>query len=230
MAAATRTVSSTLVLLVITLYVFAIVFKQLYGDYPVDYPAVAQSYGSLGMSSFYLFMGGTLCDDITSRLGELREETGFCGIGLFSVYVLISAFTVLNMLIGVLCEVVTATADEEGRKAKVAKVQEMIGPVFDEIDQDGTMTVSRKEFEQLANIEIVREAFAEVGIEVDHVAALADTLFEPQETEETVRARADAQRARTKRASDPDPPPEVAVRRSRAKNCLSKSLWSFSFV
>ena len=37
------------------------------------------------------------------------------------------------------------------------------------------------------------------------VVALADTLFEPQETEETVRARADAQRARTKRASDPDP-------------------------
>jgi len=217
MAAASRSVSSTLVLLVITLYVFSIVFKQMFGDYPELYPAVAESYGSLWLSSFYLFMGGTLCDDITSRMGDLREETGFSGMALFSLYVLISAFTVLNMLIGILCEVVTATADEEGRKAKVAKVQEMIGPVFDEIDQDGTMTVSRKEFEQLANIEIVREAFAEVGIEVDHVVALADTLFEPQETEETVRARADAQRARTKRASDPDPPPEVAGREEPSK-------------
>jgi hypothetical protein len=194
MVAAGRSVFSTLVLLLITLYVFSIVFKQMFGDYPELYPVVAESYGSLGMSSFYLFMGGTLCDDITSRMGDLREETGFTGIGLFSFYVLISAFTVLNMLIGVLCEVVTATADEEGRKAKVAKVQEMIGPVFDEIDEDGTQTVSRKEFEQLSAHESVREAFEEIGIELDHVVALADTLFEPEVTEESMQQRA---RART---------------------------------
>jgi hypothetical protein len=191
MVAAGRSVTSTLVLLLITLYVFAIVFKQMFGDLsPELYPAVTEQYGSLGMSSFYLFMGGTLCDDITGRLGDLREETGLWGIFLFSLYVLISAFTVLNMLIGVLCEVVTATAEEEGRKAKVSKVQEMIGPVFDEIDQDGTRTVSRKEFEQLSAHESVREAFEEIGIEIDHVVALADTLFEPPVTDESVQNRA----------------------------------------
>jgi hypothetical protein len=204
MVAAGRSVFSTLVLLLITLYVFAIVFKQLFGDHPDYYPVVAENYGSLGMSSFYLFMGGTLCDDITSRMGELLDETGILGISLFALYVLISAFTVLNMLIGVLCEVVTATADEEGRKAKVAKVQEMIGPVFDEIDQDGTMTVSRKEFEQLSENDTVREAFAEVGIEVDHVVALADTLFEPAETDESVQKRADERRTRQRTVSGSD--------------------------
>merc|ERR1740138_1091225 len=91
MVAAGRSVFSTLVLLIITLYVFAIVFKQMFGDLsPELYPAVTEQYGSLGMSSFYLFMGGTLCDDITGRLGELRDETGFIGVGLFSFYVLIS--------------------------------------------------------------------------------------------------------------------------------------------
>jgi hypothetical protein len=201
MVAAGRSVTSTLVLLIITLYVFAIVFMQMFGD-PELYPVVAEQYGSLPMSAFYLFMGGTLCDDITGRMGDLRDETGMSGIGLFALYVLISAFTVLNMLIGVLCEVVTATADEEGRKAKVARVQEMIGPVFDEIDQDGTMTVSRKEFEELSKNTDVIEAFAEVGIDVDHVVALADTLFEPPETDASVQERASRATQLRKKSGD----------------------------
>merc|ERR1719420_1150381 len=66
----------------------------------------------------------------------------------------------------------------------------MIGPIFDEIDADGTRTVSKKEFEQLAVNPAVVEAFREVGLDADHVVALADTLFEPEENAETVKSRA----------------------------------------
>jgi hypothetical protein len=70
------------------------------------------------------------------------------------------------------------------------------------------MTVSRKEFEQLAEHDSVREAFAEVGIEVDHVVALADTLFELPITEETEQARAERSATQRGRAGS-DPSSEV---------------------
>ena len=48
---------------------------------------------------------------------------------------------VLNMLIGVLCEVVTATADDEQEKIMIQDIRNEITAVFEEIDINGDGTV-----------------------------------------------------------------------------------------
>ncbi len=61
---------------------------------------------------FSLFLGGTLLDEFFSFARDLMD--GFpVLLWLWILFVLLSAFTVLNMLIGILCEVVSATAAEE---------------------------------------------------------------------------------------------------------------------
>merc|ERR1719473_2056278 len=70
-------------------------------------------------------------------------------LGVFMVYILLSSFTVLNMLIGVLCEVVSATATGERQKQAVMEVKEKMESVFEKIDVDGSGKVSRDEFDQM---------------------------------------------------------------------------------
>merc|ERR1719456_1753997 len=64
MMAATRSVFSTLVLLVLFIYVFGIIFTGLYrcesGDCPDIDPDMIAYFGSMGQSMFTLFVSGTL--------------------------------------------------------------------------------------------------------------------------------------------------------------------------
>jgi hypothetical protein len=63
-----------------------------------------------------LFVGGTLLDDITGFTNMIRTGPLPAFLWVWYLYVLISSFTILNMLVGVLCEVVTATAQSEQEK------------------------------------------------------------------------------------------------------------------
>merc|ERR1712118_188041 len=114
MAAAVRTVFSTLLLLVIFMYIFAIIFRQqAKGNEALD-----PYFGSMGLCFWTLLLHGTLLDDITDALTDIKDDTPSLA-AVFLVFVLIGNFTVLNMLIGVLCEVVSAVSASETEKIHV---------------------------------------------------------------------------------------------------------------
>merc|ERR1719298_171380 len=69
MAAAVRSVSSVLVLLIIFTYIFAIIFKQqTEGDEELEV-----MFGMIPEAMWNLLMGGTLLDNITDILNLLRK-------------------------------------------------------------------------------------------------------------------------------------------------------------
>eukprot|EP00971_Amphidinium_carterae_P054125 1065787-Amphidinium_carterae.1 len=64
-------------------------------------------------------------------------------LGIYFFYILLAALTVMNMLIGVLCEVVSATAATEKEEMLVTYVNEKLRSVVKLIDQDGSMSISK---------------------------------------------------------------------------------------
>ena len=58
---------------------------------------------------FTLFLAGTLLDNIYARIMDFRDNYYHMVVA-FHLYVLFSSFTILNMLIGVLCEVMGEVA------------------------------------------------------------------------------------------------------------------------
>jgi voltage-gated sodium channel len=181
MAAATRSVSCTLVLMIVFLYIFGIVFTDQFKR--AEDPALLYRYQTLGISMFTLFMAGTLLDNLIDIMEELKlsPEAGWTWIIIFWFFILLSSFTVLNMLIGVLCEVVTETSNHEAENAMVDLVREEITAVFEQIDTSGDGTVSKEEFNLMKDKVEVREALEKVGVEPKHFFALSDVLFEPSE-------------------------------------------------
>merc|ERR1719199_1177200 len=113
-----RSVGCTAILQVLILYVWGILFTSQFhetGD-PDDAP-IAEYFGTMGKSMFTLFIMGTVLDDVTASTDAIRESGNLWMLACYIAFILISSFTILNMLIGILCEVVGATAESEKTKA-----------------------------------------------------------------------------------------------------------------
>ena len=97
------------------------------------------------------------------------------------IYILASGFTILNMLIGVLCEVVSTVAKEENEKTMVLDTQHRLADVFKATDTDGSGKISFNEFEKMSESSVVLDAFEAIGVEPKHFGALASVLFDDEE-------------------------------------------------
>mmetsp|Transcript_110686 Transcript_110686/g.308416 ORF Transcript_110686/g.308416 Transcript_110686/m.308416 type:complete len:674 (-) Transcript_110686:182-2203(-) len=187
MASAMRSVIVTLVLLCLLVYVFAILFRQL-----LDGSQVGNKYfPTMWMAMHTLWLDGTLLDGPGSLVAMLLEEPSPLGVIcmlLFYFFVLLAALTVMNMLIGVLCEVVSAVAATEREQITVSCVKEGFMDIINKggLDADGDSKISRTEFETiLTNPDAVR-LLEKVDVDVYGFVDLADYLFEAEEGGEPV--------------------------------------------
>jgi len=185
MAASFRSVGCTAILQVLILYVWSILFVSEYHEKGPDDPdEIAAFFGSMGKSFFSLFIMGTVLDDVTQCTNAIRETGNMFMLSLFIVFILISSFTILNMLIGILCEVVSNTAESEKTKSAEESVKEEITNIFDAMDVDRNGNITQLEFLQMRDTPKVRAALEEMDIYESHFNRYCELLFQSQEMEE----------------------------------------------
>ena len=131
---------------------------------------------------YTLFVGGTLLDDVANVLRDLGDGFPMLQWAML-IFILLASFTALNMLIGVICEVVSATAAAEEEKSLVSEVRGRLNKVYASIDTSGDGKISKDEFEGMAENDEVRESLELMGVETKHLFALSDSLFERDEDE-----------------------------------------------
>lgn len=119
MIAATRSVFFTLLLLIIILYIFGIGFVQLSKGNDV----ISHYFDTVPISMQNLLVYGIFLDNVGRLMEDLASHEPILPF-LFFIFVLLGAFTVMNMLIGVLCEVVSAVASTESEEMLVSHVNE----------------------------------------------------------------------------------------------------------
>jgi len=119
-----RSVLSTLFLMMVIIYVFAIIFTQLFRgteEAAGCYDGVLESMNCLMLNVVFPEQ-----QELMQRMLDLGPMTYLLGI----FYLLITGLTVMNMLIGVLVEVVSVTAqvdkEETAMKAVKDKIEELI--------------------------------------------------------------------------------------------------------
>lgn len=183
MVASTRTVLITGALLVLVLYTFCILFTDAYherkhpdGEDPLETEAM---FGTMGKSMFSLFIYATILDDVTYASDAIRESKNHWMMVAFVVFILISSFMMLNMLIGVLVEVVGATAECERATNIEDKVREAIGNIFATMDDNKNNVIDREEFMKMSDSEEVMAALSELDINQTHFELYAELLFKP---------------------------------------------------
>ena len=118
--------------LLFLLYVFAIAIRQL----SVGSDISESHFATVREWKYTCLINGTFMDNFGTLVHSLGQQSPVCGV-IFWVFVLLSSCTVMNMLIRVLCEVVSAVSSTEKEAIVVDFVKARIKPLFEKLDTSG---------------------------------------------------------------------------------------------
>eukprot|EP00811_Abedinium_folium_P024921 NODE_3509_length_2025_cov_16.994731.p1 GENE.NODE_3509_length_2025_cov_16.994731~~NODE_3509_length_2025_cov_16.994731.p1 ORF type:complete len:550 (+),score=99.90 NODE_3509_length_2025_cov_16.994731:127-1776(+) len=159
-------------LLGILTYVFAIAFTVLsrgtqFGEL---------YFNNVGFSMYSLVIYAAFLDDLAAFCDNIRAESPELLL-LVLAFICLSALTVMNMLIGVLCEVTGAVAANEKEERLCMMVSEMIGSAIQRRDTDSDGSISYDEFNQMLSLPSVLHALELLEVDPVSLVDFADVLF-----------------------------------------------------
>merc|ERR1712217_69937 len=99
---------------------------------------------------------------------------------LFAIVILLAALTMMNMLIGVLCEVVSNVSVEEKEKMDLQYVRDKVLEVLEccGLDTRDDEMISKDEFLKLIENDKAIAVLQEVGVDVCTLVNFADFFFQ----------------------------------------------------
>merc|ERR1719245_2771474 len=97
------------------------------------------------------------------------------------VYLVFASLTVLNLLIGVLCEAVSVVAQVEREDMLVKDLQHQVGDLMKVVDPQANETVSKEKFVWLMRQVQTTSILHEAGVDVVALVQFGDFIFREQE-------------------------------------------------
>jgi hypothetical protein len=190
MITAAASVGYTLGLLMVITYVFAIAIRNLV---PPDSDMTQEWLDNWqeeiegdGIESVYfssvpeaihnLIIFATFCDDLSVFIIPVKEASTVCMI-LCWIYIALSSLTVMNMLIGVLCEVISAVAAEEKESMMIDKVKDKFGKIVKMLDKNSDGCLSWDEFQEIFKHQEAMEALESVNVDASTLVDVAEDFF-----------------------------------------------------
>merc|ERR1711920_825046 len=125
-----------------------------------------------------LLVMGTILDDVTACSDAIRATEDMWMLTAFLLYILLNSFTMMNMLVGILVEVVGNTAEGEKQRLLQEGVKESIMTIFTQMDQDCSGMISKEEFQQMKHDAKVMEALSDLDINEPQFDKYVQLLFQ----------------------------------------------------
>eukprot|EP00927_Polykrikos_kofoidii_P022264 TRINITY_DN20825_c0_g1_i1.p1 TRINITY_DN20825_c0_g1~~TRINITY_DN20825_c0_g1_i1.p1 ORF type:complete len:730 (-),score=112.16 TRINITY_DN20825_c0_g1_i1:23-2212(-) len=174
-----KSVFVTLVLLMFFVYVCAILFRSVTLN-----TAIGDAYfPRVTTSMLTLLLHGTFLDAVSDVINEFRAcEIWYLAQG-FVVFIFLSSFTILNLLIGVLCEIVGEVRRDKEAQAQEDFLENNLLDIFECYDNDEDGRLRKEEFKLLMENPEVVEALDRFGTHVEAIVMLTDVLFDVDTTD-----------------------------------------------
>jgi hypothetical protein len=172
MMSAMRSVLYVMALLILITYVFAIACTQLSAGYEFG----EAYFQTVGLSMYSLIIYGTFLDALSDFCDAIKAESPMV-LCIIMIFVCLSALTVMNMLIGVLCEVISQVAATEKEDLLTTSVRETFEQVVEALDANGDKRISMQEFQNMMDNREVLSALEQVGVDPVGMADFAETFF-----------------------------------------------------
>lgn len=166
-----RAVFFTILLLIFFIYLFAILFTQLAKD-----SSLSESYfDSVPHAMASLTIGGILADqgDILTDLGAANIM--FCF--LFSLYFLLSALTIMNMLLGVLIDVVNVVSAVERDKSDMIEVKGRVMRLLKLDKGNQECSITKAQYRYILTNPAAAKSLDACGIDTLGLVDCADIVF-----------------------------------------------------
>eukprot|EP00931_Biecheleriopsis_adriatica_P021903 TRINITY_DN14197_c0_g1_i1.p1 TRINITY_DN14197_c0_g1~~TRINITY_DN14197_c0_g1_i1.p1 ORF type:complete len:770 (-),score=142.26 TRINITY_DN14197_c0_g1_i1:95-2404(-) len=188
MAVAFRAVGSSLLMIGVLTYVFGIILHMLLKDQASQDEEYGFYFKRLHLCMWTLLMDGTLLLDTRASMEVLVSDpypSSVSAVVVFFIFILMSALTIMNMLIGVLCEVVSAVAASEKEEADINALKLTILRELKKFDDGDGMIVHEELSELMADANAV-SVLENIGIDVEYLSSMQCMIFEDADTEVAV--------------------------------------------
>lgn len=172
MMAAMRSVIYVMVLLLILTYVFAIAFTQLSEGTEMK----KDFFEHVALSMYSLLIYATFLDDLSYFCDSVRAESPVCMV-LVLVFITLACLTLMNMLVGVLCQVVDGVAQQEREERLTSSVKEKLQSIVDRLDTDSNGSLSFAEFAHIMEHKEAVQVLEEVGVDPASIIDFAEEIF-----------------------------------------------------
>lgn len=171
------------IMLFILLFVFGVLLRsQVKGikepEEGFATPRVDEIFGSVTESMLSLLLYGSLMDGPGSVVKAIKTDIGLPTASLFGIFIFLSAFTVLNMLIGILCEVVSSVTAEEKENSEIRYLQLNLLEILKCYDKDMSESIGEEEFRQFVQNPEVDDCLKRFGTDIKGLKSLRTVLFE----------------------------------------------------
>jgi hypothetical protein len=98
--------------------------------------------------------------------------------GVLMLFVVIASLTVMNLLVGILVEVVGVVAAVENEEITCNIVKTQMQTAINQLDGDADNRISQEEFNQILDRSDVIRGLKEIGVDVVALVSLSDVIFE----------------------------------------------------
>jgi len=170
---AARSVLSTLCLLLVLVYVFAMAFRQLTNNTAVGH----KYFRSVPFGMKVLLLKSALPDgeEIVNALGNENVFYAFVGVAFMGL----SGLTIMNMLIGVLCEVigVVSAVEKEAMQVNFVKSELLHALKENHIRVDEDLIISKQDFHTMLTNPAFAKSMKEVGVDPLGLLDVCDFIF-----------------------------------------------------
>lgn len=177
MFVAMRSVVLTLGLLLLIVYFFSLTLRQQTRGFDIG----EKYFKSVPYGVLVLLLRGTM-PDLADWVFEVQNEDTVSGV-ILGVFILFATLTVMNMLIGVLCEVVNVVSCVEKEQLLVNYMQGEIQGLWEREIGDINTSLSKPEFQRFVCVSEAAVALHGVGVDPLGLAENIDFVFDHENSE-----------------------------------------------
>eukprot|EP00928_Gymnodinium_smaydae_P036421 TRINITY_DN25461_c0_g1_i1.p1 TRINITY_DN25461_c0_g1~~TRINITY_DN25461_c0_g1_i1.p1 ORF type:complete len:614 (-),score=79.91 TRINITY_DN25461_c0_g1_i1:517-2358(-) len=173
-AAGTRTVMFAFILLALVIYVFGLALVQTLRHTAVG----SEHFGSILRAVNSLFLFGTFLDGISDIISKIERES-ILALGIVYTFMIVNATIILNMLVGVLCEIISSVAAAEKDAIQIKWIKDNFTRMIQvETDELGNEFISRTEFLAMLSNNEAMATLRAIDVDIDTFVEFVDVLFE----------------------------------------------------
>jgi len=142
-------------------------------------PTAEEMFCTLFSAMMTFFTNGVMQDNLAQTVTAIKDSSLFL-FWMFVVFVIIASVTLLNMLVGVLCQVIEVNTLREETRARDRLVRETLLQAFEEMDDSNDKRISEEEWQEQKNDKGFRGLFLALfpGLREDELAMQLEKLEE----------------------------------------------------
>eukprot|EP00928_Gymnodinium_smaydae_P002692 TRINITY_DN10966_c0_g1_i1.p1 TRINITY_DN10966_c0_g1~~TRINITY_DN10966_c0_g1_i1.p1 ORF type:complete len:615 (+),score=65.00 TRINITY_DN10966_c0_g1_i1:66-1910(+) len=174
-SAGKRTVTFAFLLLALVIYVFGLSLVQTLRHTPVG----SDYFGSMLRAVNSLFILGTFFGGISETFFSRIERESYLALGMVYTFLVITATIIMNMVIGVLCEIISNVAAAEKDAIQIKWIKDNLTHMV-QIDRDelGNEVIRHNEFQVMMDNHETIATLRAIDVDINTFAEFVETLFE----------------------------------------------------